>query len=331
MYGCAMAKHPTYTKLKNPKLKHARKLSSLVIEYLGGQKLDTLFPPKDLEALIVEVVSAIATSDLLERLVVEGLEREATEYPMKGETLRDWLPESVISDLEEQARKGGSLPSEFAETVFGGELVKTVLGGALSDLMTTFVSKLPLGGAAASDAGGGKSSGLFGSIARAGASRLKEASSNLGLGALQETLEANAKEFAMQSTDRLRRAIGQRLTATEGGLADLRVDILHLVLAFDVAKVWTWSHPVDRARVVSAVHRTLTHALESDELAPQRLRKHIAHLNDSFGETTLEAFLRDLGLWDVLLKHIEPWLEEHLLQLFKMKSFEAWFVDLIGD
>ena len=40
----------------------------------------------------------------------------------------------------------------------------------------------------------------------------------------------------MQSTDRLRRAIGQRLTATEGGLADLRVEILHLVLAFEAER-----------------------------------------------------------------------------------------------
>lgn len=324
-----MAKHPTYTKLKNPKLKHSEALAKLVIEYLGGQKLDTLFPPDDLEAFIVEVVSAAAASDLLERLVVEGLEREAADYPADGETLNNWLPDSVISDLEEQARRGGALPAEFAETVFGGELVKTVLGGALTDLMTTFVSKLPIGGATSSEQGGGKSSGLFGSIARAGASRLKEASSNLGLGALQETLEASAKEFAMQSTDRLRRAIGQRLTATEGGLADLRVDILHLVLAFEVAKVWTWSREDDRARVVSGVHRTLSHTLSTDDLAPGRIRKHIAHLNKIYGEMSLQEFLEELQMWSVLVTHIEPWLAKHLLHLFKTKGFETWFVGLL--
>ena len=61
---------------------------------------------------------------MLERLVLEGIDREAGDYPSEGETLKDWLPESVIKEMEAQARRGGRLPPDLAETVFGGELVK---------------------------------------------------------------------------------------------------------------------------------------------------------------------------------------------------------------
>ena len=64
---------------------------------------------------------------MLERLVLEGIDREAGDYPSEGETLKDWLPESVIKEMEAQARRGGRLPPDLAETVFGGELVKPYL------------------------------------------------------------------------------------------------------------------------------------------------------------------------------------------------------------
>ena len=327
-----MTKTAAYKRLTAPKEAHASGLATLIIEFLGSQKLDTLFPPDELEAFLTEVSLALAGSDMLERLVLEGIDREAGDYPSEGETLKDWLPESVIKEMEAQARRGGRLPPDLAETVFGGELVKTVLGGALSDLMTTFVTKLPIAGLQGETNGGsaGRSSGLLGSLARAGASKLKEASSNLGLGALQETLEANAKEFAMQSTDRLRRAIGQRLTATEGGLADLRVEILHLILAFEVEKVWSWSRTEDRELAASIVRDTLKHAVATDSLGPERTRKHLSHLNQAFGETSLKAFLEDLGLWEALSSHIEPWIGKHLEVFFKTKEFKGWFDAIVG-
>lgn len=327
-----MAKLDSYKRLTNPKLKGADALAELVLSFLGDQSLDTLFPPDELQAFIQDVAIAAVGSDMLERLILEAVEREVSAYPTKGETLKDWLPESVIQELEAQARRGGRLPPELAETVFGGELVKTVLGGALSDLMTTFVAKLPIAGLQGDAAGAsGKSSGLLGSLARAGASKLKEASSSLGLGALQETLEANAKDFAMQSTDRLRRAIGQRLTATEGGLADLRVDILHLVLAFEVSKVMKWAREEDRVLASSLIRQTIRHAIEDESLAPGRVQKHLKHLNEQFGDVTLKAFLEDLGLWDALHTHIQPWVSKHLVSFFKTKDFEAWFTGIVAD
>ena len=37
---------------------------------------------------------------MLERLVLEGIDREAGDYPSEGETLKDWLPESVIKEMK---------------------------------------------------------------------------------------------------------------------------------------------------------------------------------------------------------------------------------------
>ena len=327
-----MTKLASYKRLTKSKSGHADSLASLVLDFLGTQSLGTLFPPDDLHAFISDVALAAAGSDMLERLSMEAVEREVGSYPAQGETLKSWLPESVIKELESQARRGGRLPPELAETIFGGELVKTVLGGALSDLMTTFVEKLPIAGLQGEpEQSSAKSSGLLGSLARAGASKLKEASSSLGLGALQETLEANAKDFAMQSTDRLRRAIGQRLTATEGGLADLRVDILHLVLDFEVSKVMSWSREEDRKLAASLIRQTLSHAIESDALAPERVRKHIAQLNSEFGETSLKDFLQELELWEPLHTHLQPWIAKHLAVFFKTKDFESWFSGIVAE
>jgi len=321
-----MTKSAAYKRLTNAKSAHADALAELVLNFLGAQSLDTLFPPDELQSFLHDVAVAAVGSDMLDRLINEALEREVTAYPEEGETLKSWLPASVIEELEAQARRGGRLPPELAETIFGGELVKTVLGGALSDLMTTFVEKLPIAGLQGEPtANTPKSSGLLGSLARAGASKLKEASSSLGLGALQETLEANAKDFAMQSTDRLRRAIGQRLTATEGGLADLRVDILHLVLDFEVSKVMSWSREEDRKLASSLIRQTLKHALESEALAPERVRKHLSQLNSEFGDATLKSFLEDLELWEPLYAHLKPWIAKHLAVFFKTSEFEGWF------
>ena len=134
----------------------------------------------------------------------------------------------------------------------------------------------------------------------------------------------------MQSTDRLRRAIGQRLTATEGGLADLRVDILHLVLDFEVSKVMSWSREEDRKLASTLIRQTLSHAIETDALAPERIKKHIEQLNNEFGETSLKSFLEELGLWEALHAHLQPWVAKHLAVFFKTKGFESWFVGIVG-
>ena len=141
----------------------------------------------------------------------------------------------------------------------------------------------------------------------------------------------------MQSTDRLRRCYRgsdsrrPRDTEEADGLADLRVEILHLVLAFEVEKVWSWSRTEDRKLAASIVRDTLKHAIATDSLGPERTRQHLSHLNQAFGETSLNAaFLEDLGLWDALSSHVEPWIGKHLEVFFKTKEFKGWFDAIVG-
>ena len=192
--------------------------------------------------------------------------------------------------------------------------------------MTTFVEKLPIAGLQGEPtASTPKSSGLLGSLARAGASKLKEASSSLGLARASRNTRGQRERLCNAVYGPTSSAIGQRLTATEGGLADLRVDILHLVLDFEVAKVMSWSREEDRKLASSLIRQTLEHALESEALAPERVRKHLGQLNSEFGDATLKSFLKDLELWEPLYAHLQPWVAKHLALFFKTSEFEGWF------
>ena len=71
-----MTKLASYKRLTNAKAAHADSLATLVLEFLGTQTLDTLFPPDDLHAFLRDVALAAAGSDMLERLTMEAVERE---------------------------------------------------------------------------------------------------------------------------------------------------------------------------------------------------------------------------------------------------------------
>ena len=79
-----MTKTAAYKRLTAPQGGARLGLGNLIIEFLGSQKLDTLFPPDELEAFLTEVSLALAGSDMLERLVLEGIDREAGDYPSEG-------------------------------------------------------------------------------------------------------------------------------------------------------------------------------------------------------------------------------------------------------
>lgn len=307
----------------------SHQLLTLIIDDLleapGGDFIDADFIAQQLVAALRSAGPTIVA----ERHLEPSIAWERARVAKSAETLQDYIPQSVLSELEERLTRPSALPDGFGKDIIDPAFLRQLIAGSLTETLEAFLSKLPFGG-------GGKENdgGLLGSIARRGASRIKNASSAISAlsSGMQEGLKRQAKEFAQQSADRLKQGVVERFQSSENkaALKQMRRRAVDAVLGLELSQLhaltddpglaalrqwgdWVVQHNLQRPEIQEAICEQVVMALKRDELR------------------SAKDLLTDFGIYEDVRAHLIEIASQRTRDFVQGDSFQAWLESLLED
>jgi len=257
-----------------------------------------------------------------------ALECERDRVSKSGEILGVAVPEEVVAGIEARLGRPTDFPKGFGKDIVDPAFIRQLIAGALAETLEAFLGKLPFGG-------GGKDgdSGLLGSIARKGASRLKSASSALSsIGAgMQDGLKRQAKEFAQQSADVLKQGVIDRFNSKENKvvLKEMRRRAVDAVLGLQFSDIHAFADDPGIETLREWGDLILQHNLKRPEIE-EALREQVKLALGREEDRTIKEWLVEHDLYESVRNELIRVAAQRANQVAQSDVFESWLTSLLA-
>ena len=323
------------TLMSDPKADgHLQALITMVVDEALSQPVSSVINPEEIADTILTILASEGAHSTIRDHVPVIVERERARVEESGETLRDALPDEVIAGIAERMHRRMKLPRSFGKNIVDANFIRQLITGALTEILEAFLTRLPFGGGGSSGSSGSGGSGLLGSLARKGASRLKDAGSALsGIGAgLQETLTQQAREFAAQQADRLKQGIVDRFKAAENSeaLEAMRQRALEAVLDLQIIDIHRLGDDPGLETSMEWAIATISHNLDRPEIR-EALRSQIMDAIGRDGSQSLADWLTAHDALESVRSQLIASGVSETARLAETKPFANWLTNLLSD
>ena len=255
----------------------------------------------------------------------ESFAKEQARSANSTDALKDLIPKTVAQELLALAENPPKLPRGFGKNIVDASFVREVLGGALKEILENFVSKVSQS-VTGNEQGTPKSNGLLGTIARKGASKLRDAGSALtGIGTIiQQQLTPYVGEFASQSADRLKQSIVDHFQRPEyqDAVVAMRKRTIEAILSMEITQVYELAEQIKIETINNWAVQTIYH---NQKHGPSKdfVNDQLGIIWQYFGAKSPGELLDEIGLLEPTTKIIQESISHLLHQLSRSSTFRT--------
>ena len=306
-------------------------LLSLGFDALAAQPLSTVIGDPELAGLIVRGMALDNVERITRRHVLPAVARVQERLASADEKVRDLLPHDAEATLRTLVASGKGPRFAWLKGAVDPNDLQKLIGPIVQQVLTSFVTKLPIPGLSGSGGGsggssGGGSGGLGGLVGKIGKQVSKSASQLAGGLGLQQVV----RDFSQSATAEVRVAIVDRLRSDEGReiLRRIRDRVLERVLEAKANVVVDDFLHVPPAQVGRIAEGAVSHVRDlpffRDILAGE-IRAVLAEL----GARSLRDLLDEMGLLEGVRKLALGAVEPGLVELMGQDAFGEWLDRLL--
>jgi len=293
----------------------AAPLVEIAVDYVLDQPLTTFVEPEIICDQLLAALKNPGSSQHVQNETVHLYETERKRVETSGETLGDYIPETVRAGVEARLGRPPRLPDGWADGILDPDLVRELLANIVADSIEDFLARIPMAGGAG---------GLIGSLTR-GIGRFKPTGT---AGVITEQIKA----FATQSAELVRQRLADRLQAPEyaAPLSAMRHRALERILALQTSHVMEMLDDPGIDVATDWTVQTLIHNLDRKDIRAS-VEFQIAELMSRAPGNNVRGLLEEFGILAPARARIVKVTVEHTNRFAQNEAFMLWLSDTLTE